>query len=330
MTTVRTPALNRGQALIEQDLWIRWLAEHGSLPGGVDLPRERLIAGRWQEKEFAQLAEEEVERLGLIGRVGVVVLPPRATLPWRSDDYFPGVIRLRHDAYAATGRAEPEEEPPESPVAAIKRAAMGDEPFVRIAWQKGTFLRTGEVVLITSTSPRGVIANRIGTFPGRTLPVNQGERSWAMSMVGIDKPANFVPEAAALLREHVDGAIGRVAPPGKPIFFEDRVMYPPGDLEATDTEDGVLVTDRRYGKAGTKILLFTPLVSELAANAVQTAEARRKRTAAIRVVAIEFDIDPLRMDKPNVVRRPDLVITNERDISFDQELVDAMLEGPPR
>ena len=81
----------------------------------------------------------EAARLDRLGRLGVVVVPPRrarGTGPAK-----PGIARFRHDAYAAVGRIDP------TPQAA--------EELVKIAWQEGIYLRTGEVVIMADTAPDG-------------------------------------------------------------------------------------------------------------------------------------------------------------------------------
>jgi hypothetical protein len=181
-----------------------------------------------------------------------VVVPPRATQPG-SDQFSPGVVRLRHDAYPAVGRLEPKRPEPDTLSGVISRAAGGDEPFVKIAWEDQTYLRAGEVVLIFSTSSRGVLAHRIGRGP-MSLPVSRDERTWAFGMLGIEKPEYFHPEAAAGLYD----VVFNVANALLPIQFPGPAgSTPVSQVEVIESEDGVIVVDQRPGgPPGRRIVLF--------------------------------------------------------------------------
>ena len=329
-TAVDTPLLLRSDEQISQDLWIRWMAESpanaewaGLRPPGV---AERLVPGKWQEKEAVHLARDEVERLNMIGRLGVVVVPPRATPPGNPGASLPGVVRLRHDAYGAAGRLEPPRPEPETVAGAISKAASGEEPFVRIAWEGQTYLRAGEVVLIYSTSASGVLAHRFGTAP-LSLPVSRDEQAWAFGMIGIDKPEHFHPEAAAGLHDAVWAAVNDVLPPQFVPGTAGSPQAPRADV--IDTEDGVMVVDYRMGgRAGTRIVLFAPLASERTEDYIQVAQERRKRTGVFKVVAIDLRNDPHRIDRQKEIRQPGVVITSAQDADLRKEILDALPQGP--
>ena len=337
-TAVDTPLLLRSDDQISQDLWIRWMAESpanaewAGTPGTIGALRlpgvaERLVPGKGQEKEFVDLARDEVERLNLIGRLGVVVVPPRATQPWKPDEFFPGVMRLRHDAYWAAGRLEPPRPVADTLSDVVSKAAGGDEPLVKIAWEEQTYLRAGEVVLIFSTSARGVLAHRFGTGP-MSLPVSRDERTSAFGMLGIEKPEYFHPEAAEMLYPAVLAAANDVLPPQ---FVPGTAGSPPTSrAEVIETEDGVIVVDHRLGgPPGTRIALFAPLTSERTEDDIQVAEERRKRTGVFKVVAIDLRTDPNRMDRQKEIRRPGVVITSAHDVDLRKEILDATSKGPP-
>ena len=338
-TAVDTPLLIRTDEQISQDLWIRWMAESQAnaewarAPGPTGGPlrqpgvAERLVPGKWQEKELVDLARDEVERLNLIGRLGVVVVPPRATDPASPDTFHPGVVRLRHDAYPAAGRLEPGRPEPDTLPGALSKAAKGDEPYVEIAWEEQTYLRAGEVVLIFGTSARGVLAHRFGTGP-MSLPVSQGERTWAFGMLGINQPESFTPEAANTLYTPVLAAANEVLP--TPFVSGTAGSSPASRAEVIETDDGVMVVDHGLGgPQGTRIVLFAPLASERTEDEIQVAEERRKRTGVVKVVAVDLRHDPNRMDRQKEIRRPGVVIISVQDVDLRKEILDATPKGPP-
>jgi hypothetical protein len=236
-------------------------------------------------------------------------------------------VRLRHDAYPAAGRLEPPRPEPDTLWGVFSKAAGGDEPFVEIAWEEQTYLRAGEVVLIFSTSARGVLAHRFGTGPV-SLPVSRDERTRAFGMLGIEKPESFEPEAADMHYGALWSAANDILPPQ---FVPGTAGSPQAPrVEVIKTEDGVIVIDRGpAGPPGTRIALFAPLTSERTEDYTQVAEERRKRTGVIKVIAINLRTDPNRMDRQKEIRRPGVVITNLHDVDLRKEILDAMPKEPP-
>jgi hypothetical protein len=330
-TAVDTPLLLRTDDQISQDLWIRWMAESAANAEWAG-PRQpglnrRLVPGKWQEKELVDLARDEVERLNLIGRLGVVMVPPRATPRGESDYFYPGVVRLRHDAYQAAGRLEPKQPEPETLPGIMSQAAGGDEPFVEIAWEDQTYLRTGEVVLIYGTSARGVLAHRFGRGP-MSLTVSKNERTWAFGMLGIEQPEYFHPEATQRLYTAVLAAANEYQLPYVSGTAGSDIST--ARLEVIETEDGVMVVDRGLaGPPGRPIALFAPLASERTESDLQVAQERRKRTGVSKVIAIDLRYDPNRMDRQQEIREPGVVLISLQDVDLRKELRDVVPQGPP-
>jgi hypothetical protein len=222
LTTVDTPLLNRGEFRLQQDMWINWMSRSRAnaremIRGGSINERgnDLRIFGRLTEpygeldqgsgEGLQQLAKAEQERMGMIGQVGVVIVPPR-TRSGRGRAR-PGVVRTRDDAYTAAGRAAPQQ---------------GLGVYAKLSYQQHMFLRPGEVVMISEIEPTGVVVERLGP----ELSVGIGERQTAMQMLGI-KENEYEPEAGEVLFPYVSNALG---------VLRDE------PLKLSESEDGVLVS----------------------------------------------------------------------------------------
>ena len=262
LVTADTPVLGRDEKTIEQDLWIRWMALSGGNAGEMlqdDAAGDRMkqlgVAGRlvpdrtvFAGEQIQGFAQAEQGRMERIGRMGVVIVPPRqASGRGRERN---GVVRLRHDATAGSGRADP--------------AAGGGEEYLQIGWERGRYLRPGEAVMVRATTSSGVTVDRAA---GADLPVADSERRAAFGMLGI-QPGEYVPEAADALFGVVWGAIDWRSP--------DE-----GKLKLVKSEDGVLVTE----DDGRKVILFGPLTELDWIDA----EFRRQRVGAPWMVAINLE-----------------------------------------
>jgi hypothetical protein len=264
LTTVDTPLLNRGEFRLEQDMWIKWMARSKAnagemLRGGSVQERgtDLRIFGRVAEPgmgldQLQQLSKDEQARMEKIGAVGVVVLPPQA---WANRVRSrPGVIRIRGDAYSAAGRAVP---------------PGGASEYVKLAYQKHTYLRPGEVVMVTETQPTGVVVDRLGP----ELAVSPEERQTALQMLGM-KENEYDPEAGEFLYPYVSHALG---------VLRDE------PLKLTLSEDGVLVSHAD----GSKLVLFAPL----SPGDWRHGAKRRDRVGARKVVLINWN--------PQIEARPE-------------------------
>jgi hypothetical protein len=214
VTTMGSPMFERTQPEIEQDLWIRWLSQRSPdqrIPGPAEARmRTRRVFARlvpenvgYFHEELMPLAAAEARRLERVGRPGVVIVPPRHRE--NSTRFEPGVVHLRHDTYAATGRVDPEQ--------------YVDE-YLEIAHQPGVFLRTGEVVIVDATTSSMVTASRTG----REVRTSETEQQVARRMLGIK---SFTPEAADTRAPLVARGLKEEGLP----------------VTVTSTEDGALVVD---------------------------------------------------------------------------------------
>lgn len=233
LATMDTPLLDREQLTLEQDIWIKWMSrQRGN--AGLAIAGDGAVADRLKElrilgriapghpiggEEAFKLLWEELERMEWIGQLLVVIVPPRP--PTGKGRLRIGMARLRHDAYAAAGRADP-------------RPSATPE-YVQIGWEPQTYLRPGEVVMVRSTTSSGLVVDRVGA----SLPVVQDERDSALRLLGV-KEDEYRPEIVETLGPLVQDAVAggmRYEPPLKLVF----------------SEDGVLVSE----KDGTKLVLFT-------------------------------------------------------------------------
>lgn len=297
LTTSDTPLLLRDQRAIEQDIWIAWMSrstENGSAALG-DGPigrkaKELAILGRlvpssrgFMGRELVEYARNEKARVEQVGHVGVVIVPPTFAFGRASQ----GVVHIRHDASAAVGRAD----------------QTGPEQYSKITWQSRTYLRPGEVVMATSTTPDGLDVKRLGV----SLTVAKAERTAAFQLLGI-REGDYHPEAAEMVRGPVLIAVSMVND-------ELRLGYPAGEfkdaLRPSSSEDGVLVSEAD----GTKLILFAPLMP----GGIGEARAMRRRSGASRVVAI--NVGPVRVME---YREEGVVMTERSDShSLAEEIRDA-------
>jgi hypothetical protein len=238
---------------------------------------------------YAQL---EVARLRYVGEIGVVVLPPRKDI---------GIVHLRPE------------------LSALQNVPDDKSRYVEIAWEGRMYLRPGEVVVMQTTSPRGLVAKRLE----RSVAVSQGERSIALGMLGLSE-GQFHSEAAEALKDPVEIAIrdyvlrAEYASKGSPTIEGERRWTP--RVATQETDDGVLVTDQLYRQ---KIVLFTPRTDDTVRNAA----AQRARTGAPRIIAIE--LDPSQRDNFQEVRTFPLVVTGHTDLQFiADEIVKSLVQGP--
>jgi hypothetical protein len=236
LTTASNPVIDRDQKSLEQDLWIKWVSQKEA-HAGVALDDDDAAGARMQELGiFSRLvrdrepfnaealtgyAREEKGRLEKLGRLGVVVVPPRPNTG--RGDLQMGAVRLRRDAYPAAGRTDPQQ--PDA----------GE--YVKVAWEARTYLRPGEVVMIKGTTNAGMTVERVGP----ALPVGEDERKAAEGMLGLRK-GEYEAEAVAAL----GGSVGSAVAWG----MKDE----PPPLKLTHSEDGVLVSE----EDGTKLILFGP------------------------------------------------------------------------
>jgi hypothetical protein len=236
LTTVNNPLLDRDQKSLEQDLWIKWISQkeaHARIAlDDDDAAGERMqelgifsrLVRAWEPFNAEALvgyARDEKTRLEKLGRLGVVVVPPRPNTG-RGDQQM-GAVRLRRDAYTAAGRTDPQQ--PDA----------GE--YVKVAWEARTYLRPGEVVMIKGTTNTGMTVERVGP----SLPVGDDERKAAEGMLGLRK-GEYEAEAVAALGGSVADAIAW--------GMKDE----PPPLKLTHSEDGVLVSE----EDGTKLILFGP------------------------------------------------------------------------
>ena len=303
LTTADSPLLRRDELTVEQDIWIAWMgrgsanakAVWGDDPIGRRL-KELGILGRlmrsgeggvmYREGErVSELARDEQARVGKIGHVGVVIVPPRPATG--QGQTRPGVARVRHDAYAAVGRADPE--------------PTGAERYVQILWEPRTFLRPGEVVMVSSTTASGLEVERLGP----SLAVATDERTFALQLLSIKEP-EYQPEAAETLWPSVWGAVNS--------YLKDE----PPPLQLSSSEDGVLVSE----SDGKKLVLFAPLTD----SGRKGAELRRDRSGALRVVAIE--LDPKQVVYGPEFRDAKVLMTDRSDMSFIADEIRAARHAP--
>ena len=285
LTTLDTPLMGRDQDTVEQDIWIAWMGRGSGnagavlgddpigrrlkvlgIVGRVLPPGEGFIGG----EELSGFARAEQARMEQVGHVGVVVIPPRpdSGLGKRRA----GVARIRKDAYAAVGRKDP--------------GVTGGNEYVQLVWKARTYLRPGEVVMMTSTKSHGLVVESLGP----SLPVSKDERKSALQVLGI-KEDEYQPEAAEALWPHVWGAVNW--------YMKDE----PPPVQLSSSEDGVLVSEN-----GKKLILFTALTD----LDWMGAYFRRDRTGASRVVAIE--LDPQK--KVEEFRAAGVVVTSRSDMFF--------------
>lgn len=121
----------------------------------------------------------EQENLGLVGRLGIVVLAPPLAPPGESPRTQPGVVKLRHDIYATTSRQDPD--------------PSGKARYVEIENDAKTPLRVGQVVLLESTSRASALGRfQVRPFSPSTAPqrVRHDESNDALRALGYDA-ANF-------------------------------------------------------------------------------------------------------------------------------------------
>ncbi len=199
-------------------------------------------------------AKKEVARLRHVGQIGVVVLPPRTeTYPEGRPDFQPGIVHLRPE------------------LSALPDVPDDESRYVEIAWQARTYLRPGEVVIMDTTSPRGLVPKRLE----RSDAVKPTERSIALRKLGLNE-GQFHSEAGEALLHPVEMAIrdnvlrADYESKGAPTIDGERRWAP--RVEAQETDDGVLVIDQLFRQ---KIVLFTPYNDDTARNAAVT----RSRTA---------------------------------------------------
>jgi len=280
LTSVDTPVLDRGEFRLQQDMWIRWMSSSRAnaremlRDGSInERGHEMRIFGRVAEpwtgmdergETLQQLAKDEQARMGKIGQCGVVIVPPRPRSGHGRAQ--PGVIRTRADAFTAAGRAVPEQFSPD---------------YAKLAYQQHTFLRPGEVVMVSETEPTGVVVDRLGP----ELGVGMGERQTAMQMLGI-KENEYEPEAGAALEPYVSHALA--------VLRDEPLKY-------TLHEDGVLVSHAD----GSKLVLFAPLT----AGDWRYGAKRRDRVGARKVVLINWN--PKIDAKPE--REPGMVLLGRSD-----------------
>ena len=261
LTTVDTPVLSRDQITIEQDIWIAWMAQSSSNANTAmgDNPISRrlnelriwgrlLHEGEGLNYRLLGAAQEEQERVKRIGHVGVVIVPPQA--PVRGVEK-PGVVRLRGDAYSAVGRADAN--------------PTGSLEYVKAVAAPGTFLMPGEVVMAKSTTPSGLVVERLGP----SLAVGDYERVAALQILGI-KEKSYLPEAAEALYQFMGVVFQQ-------LDHEMREAM----LQTNRSDDGVLVTEAD----GTKLVLVAPLTSA----GLKGAALRRDHSGAALVIAVEVD-----------------------------------------
>jgi hypothetical protein len=316
LTRVDTPLLGRSQTEIEQDLFIKWMALSSAnaeafyaskLATGLEMwkrlspfidYREELHWGV-HPRMYAQL---EAARIQHIGEIGVVVLPPRTRVyPPYEPGFRPGIVHLRPD------------------LSALQNVTDDESRYVEIAYSERTYLRPGEVVVMQTTSPRGLVPKRLD----RSVSVSQGERSIALRKVGL-KEGQFEPEAVEALLGPVERAItgyvlrAEYESKGSPTIEGGRRWTP--RVATQETDDGVLVIDQLYRQ---KIVLFTPRTDDTVRNAA----AQRARTGVPRIVAIE--LDPAERDHFQEIRTFSLVVTGHADLQFiADEIVKSLVQGP--
>ena len=244
VTTCDIPLLWRGKDTIEQDLWIAWMAQ-SSANAAEAMDSDDTIGARTRalnvigrvmpERELfnasvlSTRAREERTRIGHIGKVGVVVIPPR--FERQSAREYPGIVHFRPDAYDAVGRKDP----------GTVAAASTDAYQKIVVWDERAYFRPGEVVMVVTTKATGLRVERHG---GQTLSVTAGERQTALRLLGITEP-EYRPEAGEALSSVVWYALEEL-----------RDVKPP--LQAIKSEDGVLVTEAD----GTKLVLVAPRTSD--------------------------------------------------------------------
>ena len=258
--TMDSPVMRRSETLLEQDLWVTWMSKRpenaNQILGDEDLAKYLQnigvlgrIAGQGQglTGQVHDLAQAELKRMGTVGRMGVVVVPPRR--PGHVRGWDRGVIKLRHDAYAAAGRPDPD------PKAA--------EEHRLITWAQGAYLRPGEVVMVTGTTNAAVGVERMG----REVGVTDQERASAMQFAGIE-PATYVPEAADQIMPVVAGGVA----------YDPELK---GRVKLAATHDGVLVSD----VDGARLVLICPMTDPWLADA----RTRRARSGAARAVVVKLD-----------------------------------------
>jgi hypothetical protein len=256
LTTMDTPVMQRSETQIEQDLWVAWMSKRPEnanqilgddslatylqnigVLGRIAADRQ-VLTGRVHE-----LAQREQKRLSIVGKVGVIIVPPRR--PGHIQGWERGVVKLRHDAYAPAGRPDPDRSAPEE--------------HHKVNWEQGAYLRPGEVVMVTGTTATGVTVARLAG----ELAVSDDERSKAMQFAGIEE-ATYVPEAADRIAPIVQGGIA----------YADDLKQ--AKLRVVATHDGVLVTERE----GAKLVLFCPLTAGVLRDA-RTRRARTGAARAV-------------------------------------------------
>lgn len=265
--TVDTPMLKRTKESIERDLWITWISESGANAGvsqnDEEIAEHLRSLGVYEVlsdfsttgsdySDLLRVSKLHLQRQRQIGRVGVVAVTPFWS-PNRSRP-FPGAVHMRPDAYLAAGRQEP---------------PSGEPPYVQIAWQEGSELSVGDVVMLEDTSPDrsatphiqsdtsrpgGLLPKRLGSF----LKVDPSERTAALAFLGriaSEYPAVGSTEVGA----QTDFAMS--PPRAAPLVFDVREAaaqqhaQPP--LAVSESEEGVLVSEAD----GLKVVLFTVYTS---------------------------------------------------------------------
>ena len=298
LTTADTPILDRDQTTVEQDIWISWMGRSNENANAVlgDGP----IAQRLGElhiwtrylteggglNDSSKEAQEEDQRIHQIGKVGVVIVPPTYRQNQRNPERM-GVIRFRHDGYAAAGRADPD--------------PSGSEEYAKINYAPDQYIEPGEVVMASSTKPPALNIQRLGP----TLAVSKEEREAGYKVLGISA-AEYVPEMADALTNIVFSA-------ENVLYQEEAYHYSiedrPPPFKKTLSEDGILLS----GANGKKLILFTVRTN----NDLVAALLRKDKTGAAMVVAV--NLDP--KEKIDEFEMTSALITNHTDAAFLAEVM---------
>lgn len=231
VTNTDTPMLGRSQDTIERDLWVRWMASSEANAGTLRSEgqagkrmRETGVPSRLGDRysldaaTVRDLSKAEVDRLEHIGRIGVVVVPPKS--PPSLGRKIPGAVHVRPDAYTAAGR----------------RAApnLSGSDYVKIIWQPSSGMRTGEVVLLEGTDPQGMVPQRLRV----SLPVSRDEQKAGRELIG--ERTDWASDAVERLQGVVGSAVGGMSDVRPPLAVQEH-------------EDGMLVVEAD----GTRLVLVT-------------------------------------------------------------------------